>query len=124
MLRDPFIAVAEKVGHCKTPTVGIIIGWNDWEYPFWLLMRTRFGTGTQIEHVNVQNESCYCASSAEISQAPPEVIVIIGSSAPEKNLPPSYELAPEDARRGYRVFLSEPIRVFEKGSGAPIAQPN
>ena len=37
--------------------MGIYMGWNDWDYPFWILMQHKSKSKFRIEHVNTDSES-------------------------------------------------------------------
>ena len=41
----------------KCGQIGLDIGFNDWEYPFWPLLNPDANDAIRIEHVNVNNES-------------------------------------------------------------------
>ena len=41
----------------KCGQIGLDIGGNDWEYPFWPLLNPDANDAIRIEHVNVKNES-------------------------------------------------------------------
>ena len=47
-------------GRCKR--VGLVLGRDDWEYPFWPLLRARAGPELWMEHVLVQNASAQFAA--------------------------------------------------------------
>ncbi len=56
-LRPAYEAAAGVVGDMECRRVGLILGWDGWEYPLWPLLRARLGPGLRIEHVLVQNAS-------------------------------------------------------------------
>jgi hypothetical protein len=45
------------VGEMGCRRIGLVLGWDGWEYPLWPLLRARLGPGLRIEHVLVQNAS-------------------------------------------------------------------
>ena len=102
-IRGPFLAAAAETARGSPATVGIIAGWDDWEYPFRLFVRSESKTHTQFEHLDVKNESRDCPPEVPSKYILPDKIVVIGSYTPE-SLPPGYKPA----------FVSEPIRVFER----------
>jgi hypothetical protein len=61
-LRPAYEAAAGVVGDTGCRRVGLILGWDGWEYPLWTLLRARLDPGLRIEHVLVQNASRRFAS--------------------------------------------------------------
>jgi hypothetical protein len=45
------------VGEMGCRRIGLVLGWDGWEYPLWPLLRARLGPGLRIEHALVQNAS-------------------------------------------------------------------
>ena len=125
-LRDPYLAAVDEVSRHNPAVIGVITGWDDWEYPFWLLVRAKLGAHPRIEHISVHNDTRNCSQPAMLEDGLPDTIVIIGSPTPERAvMPAGYDPAPENAPPGYKpAFVSYPIRVFEKDSSAPVVQPN
>jgi Dolichyl-phosphate-mannose-protein mannosyltransferase len=102
-LKEPFVAAAAETARGNPAIIGIVTGVDDWEYPFWVLVRTRMGSQVQFEHINVQNESRNCPPELSAQHGLPDEIVVIGSSVPFT--PPL----------GYQsTFASEPIHVFAR----------
>jgi hypothetical protein len=56
-LRPAYEAAAGVVGDMGCRRVGLVLGWDGWEYPLWPLLRARLDPGLRIEHVLVQNTS-------------------------------------------------------------------
>jgi hypothetical protein len=50
-------SAARVVADMGCRRVGLILGWDGWEYPLWSLLRARLGPGLRIEHVRVANAS-------------------------------------------------------------------
>jgi hypothetical protein len=125
-LRDPYLAAADEVSRHNPAAIGVITGWDDWEYPFWLLVRMKLGAHTRFEHISVHNDTRNCSSLAMLANGLPDTIVIIGSPTPERiAMPVGYDPAPKSAPAGYKpVFVSDPIRVFEKENNVPVTQHN
>ena len=57
MLKPVYEAAAEVMSDMGCKRVGLVLGGDDWEYPFWPLLRVRVGTDLRMEHVLVQNAS-------------------------------------------------------------------
>ncbi|HID63734.1 MAG TPA: hypothetical protein EYP49_13500 [Anaerolineae bacterium] len=54
-LKERYIDAADYITRSRCPYIGLSMGENDWEYPFWVLLR-----GSQpsyIQHVDVNNKS-------------------------------------------------------------------
>lgn len=51
-----FVSVTDKIAHSGCQNVGLVLGSNSYEYPWWIMLRERGFTG-RIEHINVQNET-------------------------------------------------------------------
>ena len=104
--RPPFRDAYENASSVVTrgaPTrIGIITGFNSWEYPMRVLVQMKSSAKVRFEHVDVQNESRVCPPDVPPIQGMPEKIIVIG---------PAYR----DLPSGYRVaFLQEPVRVLER----------
>lgn len=67
-------AAAGVVSDMRCARVGLILGWDDLEYPFWPLLRARLGPDLRMKHVLVQNASGRLA--ALVSGAPCALLVV------------------------------------------------
>jgi hypothetical protein len=56
-LQPVYEAAVGVVGDMRCPRVGLVLGWDDLEYPFWPLLRARLGPELRMEHVLVRNAS-------------------------------------------------------------------
>ena len=56
-LQTPYREAADFVISQKCREVGLTMGGNDWEYPFWVLLQSDNVRKTRIEHLNVKNIS-------------------------------------------------------------------
>ena len=56
-LKEPYIHTTDSIRASGCMDVGIKIGYEDWEYPFWVLLNERdeAGESVRIEHVNIEN---------------------------------------------------------------------
>jgi hypothetical protein len=57
ILRKPYIDAAKFIKSQGCTEVGLSIGGNDWEYPFWVLLDRDKKESVRIEHVDVTNIS-------------------------------------------------------------------
>jgi hypothetical protein len=55
--RDAFVGAADFLKANKCGQIGLDVGHNDWEYPFWPILKRERNDVIRIEHVNVKNES-------------------------------------------------------------------
>lgn len=60
-LKDPYIYATNFLMSKGCSNIGLVLGGDDWEYPFWVLLRGN-DKNIRIEHVNVQNESAVKSS--------------------------------------------------------------
>jgi hypothetical protein len=74
MLQPVYEAAADVLSTMGCARVGLVLGGDDWEYPFWPLLRARFGEGLWMEHVLVQNASA--GLSAPAPGAPCALLVV------------------------------------------------
>jgi len=54
-LREPYINAANSITRGECRHIGLSIGGDDWEYPFWVLLREN--RPSYIQHIDVTNES-------------------------------------------------------------------
>jgi hypothetical protein len=58
-----YIAAAQALGRQKCSDVGLILGWDDWEHPLWILISEATRRAARINHVAVVNRSAALANS-------------------------------------------------------------
>ncbi|MES1242750.1 MAG: glycosyltransferase family 39 protein [Acidobacteriota bacterium] len=56
-LYAPYLRLAEEVRASGCRRIGLITGYNDYEYPFWVMLDAKVPLEHRIEHVEVDNES-------------------------------------------------------------------
>lgn len=56
-LHPVYGAAADVVRDMRCARVGLVLGWDGFEYPIWALLRTRIGETVRLEHVLVENAS-------------------------------------------------------------------
>jgi hypothetical protein len=56
-LKGPYIGATNFLKSQKCPCIGLSLGPDDWEYPFWVLLRKNEDQVVRIEHVDIQNIS-------------------------------------------------------------------
>jgi hypothetical protein len=72
-LQPVYEAAVDVLSDMRCKHVGLVLGGDDWEYPFWPLLRARLGPDLRVEHVLVQNASGWLA--ALVPGAPCALIV-------------------------------------------------
>ncbi len=103
-LEDAFLGAAYFLKSNKCGRIGLDIGINDWEYPFWPLLNPDANEAIRIEHVNVKNESGLISVLPNFSRFSP--CAIISSRADQVE-----ELATETGAYT-KEWASSPISVF------------
>ena len=105
MLQPVYEAAADVLSTMECRRVGLVLGGDDWEYPFWSLLRARFGEGLWMEHALVQN------ASGPLAPAAPEALCALLVVDPR--------LAPTVTWQG-RTFVERwqwaPVRVYRPES--------
>jgi hypothetical protein len=103
-LRDAYLGAAHFVKVNKCSQIGLDIGSNDWEYPFWPLLNPGANEAIRIEHVHVKNESGLISVLPYFSRFSP--CAIISSRADQVE-----ELTTETGAYT-KQWASSPISVF------------
>jgi hypothetical protein len=73
-LQPVYEAAARVISDMRCTQVGIVLCCNDWEYPFWPLLRARLGEDFRLEHAVVKNAS---APLADRALGPPCALLVI-----------------------------------------------
>ena len=102
--RDAFLGAADFLKANKCGQIGLDVGHNDWEYPFWPILKRERNDAIRIEHVNVKNESAVISFLPYFSGFRP--CAIISSRGDQVN-----ELATETGTYK-KEWASSPISVF------------
>lgn len=90
--------------------IGLWVGWNEWEYPLWALLRNRSLDGVEIRHVQVANASARMTHT-ESSGFSPCMLVSV------RNWPTlgSFKIPPDFAR----VWQKDSIAIFRPVMSEP-----
>jgi hypothetical protein len=91
--------------------IGLWVGWNDWEYPFWALLRDRSFDGAEIRHVQVVNKSA-TMSHTEGGAFSPCILIAVKTTDARGSLkvPPDFT----------RVWQKDSIEIFRPVAGLLI----
>jgi len=108
-LRDAYRGAVQFAAAQNCSEVGLGVGDDDLEYPFWVLFQGTTGHRVEIEHVNVRNASATRARLAPLAGFSPCAIVEV---EPERN----GSAIPDGS--GYRKgWSSGPVSVYTRGDG-------
>jgi len=74
----PYTGAVDFVNSKGCSEVGLISGWDDWEYPFWALFQQAGKRGARIEHIDVNNPSSVKSEINTFKQFDPCAIIVVG----------------------------------------------
>ncbi len=97
-----FLQTADYLTAAGCKRVGLITDIDSWEYPLWVLLRNRLGTGVYFEHVNVEN-----ASIEKALQSESEKLCVVVSMDTQ----PFDGVLVEDLPY-YPLYRSGPLRIY------------
>lgn len=104
-LGTPYRDAVDFVRSQKCSDVGLYMGGDDWEYPFWALLQSDHRQKTRIRHLGVKNISA--VKSATDAPFTPCAIISVNAGTGGKNI---------HGGDGYTLGWSmEPVSVFIKG---------
>jgi hypothetical protein len=103
-LRPVYESAARVVADMGCRRVGLILGWDGWEYPLWPLLRDRLGPDLTMQHVRVQNASRRFA--LPLDGAPCALVVLEPAPAGPVDL---------EGRPFVERWRAGPVRVYEPG---------
>jgi hypothetical protein len=106
MAQAEYVGAAEFLRSQNCTEVGLVLGWDDFEHPLWVLLPELRATGGRLEHVKVDNSSAQLQSRypsftpcavVTINKATGEILDVGGQS---------YRLMWSNGQM--RVFLADP----------------
>lgn len=80
----PYLNCSSLIQQIDCEKVGLILGEDDWEYPFWILLDRPGKEMPRIEHVNVTNLSRVKYSTLSHESYRPCVVIFVGRVLPDK----------------------------------------
>ena len=117
-LKDPYMEAVQFIKSKGCSDVGIILGEDDWEYPFFVLLQKDNTRVFRIEHVNVSNISAIKYNIYPFNDFNPSAIISFKSRQKDKivNKGTVYVKAWSSApvARPGSVVQPEPVSVFIK----------
>jgi hypothetical protein len=103
-LTKPYINSVQFVLKSQCSDIGLILGDDDWEYPFFVLLHENNNRTIRIEHVNVTNISQVKSNEYPFNVFTPCAIIVVSNNLPnEVNIDDVIYL---------RKMFSDPIGVF------------
>jgi hypothetical protein len=106
-LKEPYVGAASLVVSRQCASIGLIVGFDHWEYPLWTALGAAPGSAYRLEHVGVDNVS---AKKADSSFTPCAVIYYADPADPQ------YKEALDEwtigGKRYTKEWSSEPIHVY------------
>ena len=108
-LEKPYVGAAERIRSLDCSDIGLDVGNDDWEYPFWVLL-LQDGKERRLEHVNVENRSARAASVEE--PFVPCAVILVDRFRPASD---AYRIG---RRRYTKLWFSAPVTVYVKSVGS------
>ena len=103
-LAEPYFSAAQFLSNTKCSDIGLVLGGDDWEYPFWVLLSRDGKRTVRLEHVNVTNISQVKSNQYPFNAFTPCAIIVISDNPPTE--------VHIGAAAYLRRWLSTPVNVF------------
>ena len=103
-LTEPYISSAQFVLKSQCSDIGLVLGGDDWEYPFWVLLHENDKRTIRIEHVNVANISQVKSNEYPYNTFTPCAVIVVS-----ENLPNEVHIGDVTY---LRKWVSNPVSVF------------
>jgi hypothetical protein len=107
LLIKPYTRSAKFLSDSKCSDIGLVSGgndWDDWEYPFWVMLGENGRRTIRLEHVNVTNISQVKYGEFPFNSFTPCAVIVLS------------ENPPNDVRVGnityLRKMLAKPVSIF------------
>ena len=81
-LHEPYVRAAQFLQNSQCLNVGLVLGGNDWEYPFWPLLNGDSNRTVRLEHMNVTNISQVKYNEYPFDTFIPCAIIIVNANPP------------------------------------------
>ena len=103
-LREPYIGATNFIKSQDCSEVGLSVGSNEWEYPFWVLMENGKTASVRIEQIDVTNISVLKATRSMDKNFTPCALIYTNSNNIQKKI---------TSKGTYiREWSSDPVSVF------------
>jgi hypothetical protein len=61
-----YVAAVRRINARDCDHVGLLLGWNDWEHPLWVLLKRNDRAGGVVQHIRVANSSARIAARSTV----------------------------------------------------------
>jgi len=103
-LAEPYIRSVQFLSNMQCSDIGLVLGGDDWEYPFWVLLGKDGKQTVRLEHVNVTNISQVKSNEYPFNAFTPCAVIVVSDNPPN-------EVHIGDVTY-LRKWLSNPVSVF------------
>lgn len=103
-LAEPYIGSVKFLSNTQCSDIGLVLGGDDWEYPFWVLLGEDGKRTVRLEHVNVTNISQVISSEYPFNNFTPCAVIVVINN-------PANEVRIGDVTY-FRKWSSNPVSVF------------
>jgi 4-amino-4-deoxy-L-arabinose transferase-like glycosyltransferase len=103
-LYEPYKRSAQFLSRSGCSDIGLILGGDDFEYPFWVFLNEHNGRKVRLEHVNVRNISRTEEMNYPFAYFTPCAVIVVGTDQ-------SSELHVANATY-FRESFADPVGVF------------
>jgi hypothetical protein len=83
-LAEPYISSAQYLAKSQCSVIGLVLGKDDWEYPFWVLLGEDGRRTVRLEHVKVTNISKVKYNEYPFNAFTPCSIIVVSDNPPNK----------------------------------------
>lgn len=83
-LIEPYKNSTRFVLKAQCSDIGLVVGIDDWEYPFWVLLQENYNRTIRIEHVNVENISQIKSLANPFNTFTPCAIFVLSNDLPNE----------------------------------------
>ncbi|MEN8444229.1 MAG: hypothetical protein ABG776_04360, partial [Cyanobacteria bacterium J06555_13] len=119
---NPYIRASDVIAKAQCSTLGLSLkspgtaSHNNWEYPFWVLLRNNGASVTELQHLNVDNYSKPLMEHQAYQNFSPECILAIEKDAVEEDLPnlAMQETVTYDQKVFKKLWSQDSVSVFQQ----------
>ena len=83
-LYEPYIGSVRFLRNAQCWDIGLLTGGDDWEYPFWVMLREGTGRKIRLEHVNVANISKVKYDEYPFNTFTPCAVIVVSPDPPNE----------------------------------------
>jgi hypothetical protein len=105
-LKSPYTDAIDFVKSKECSDIGLLIGDDSWEYPFWVISRNYPKNAFRFKHINVKNFSSAKSINSSYSKFIPCSIISVESG--------EHEIIISEGRTYHKGWSSHPVTVFSE----------